>query len=152
MASNYKRHFKHKDGSFLDMMSHYIEIKKEYSNVSYKINRDNMEIYIKLQPTEDSYDYMVKIVTQQGSTNVDIFVVKPNLKKIAGENKIPHLYSNGSLCLYYPKYHEWSYQDSWAETLVPWTCLWLYYFELWLATGEWLGGGIHLGDEKKRLK
>jgi hypothetical protein len=29
------------------------------------------------------------------------------------------------------------------KTIVPWCYLWLFYFEDWLATGEWKGGGIH---------
>lgn len=60
--------------------------------------------------------------------------------------KIPHLYPNGSLCLYYPDYNEWHANDSWADSIIPWTSLWLYFFELWIATGEWLGGGIHPGS------
>jgi hypothetical protein len=30
-----------------------------------------------------------------------------------------------------------------TETIVPWISEWLMYYELWLSTGEWLGGGIH---------
>lgn len=33
--------------------------------------------------------------------------------------------------------------DGIANTIIPWTIEWLYYYELWLATGEWLGGGDH---------
>ncbi|MGH8092034.1 MAG: hypothetical protein ACREIF_00990 [Chthoniobacterales bacterium] len=29
-----------------------------------------------------------------------------------------------------------------ADTIVPWTSRWLYFYEIWLATGEWMGGGI----------
>lgn len=29
------------------------------------------------------------------------------------------------------------------QTVVPWTALWLFYFEDWLASGEWKGGGQH---------
>lgn len=28
-----------------------------------------------------------------------------------------------------------------ADTIVPWTCEWLIYYEIWLAIGEWYGGG-----------
>ena len=28
-----------------------------------------------------------------------------------------------------------------ADTIVPWTCEWLIHYEIWLATGEWHGGG-----------
>jgi hypothetical protein len=26
---------------------------------------------------------------------------------------------------------------------VPWTALWLFYFEEWLTSDDWKGGGIH---------
>lgn len=29
------------------------------------------------------------------------------------------------------------------QTIVPWTALWLYYFEQWLVSGDWHGGGQH---------
>lgn len=29
------------------------------------------------------------------------------------------------------------------QTIVPWTMLWLFYFEEWLASGDWKGGGMH---------
>ena len=28
-----------------------------------------------------------------------------------------------------------------ADTIVPWTAEWLVYYEIWLMTGEWYGGG-----------
>jgi hypothetical protein len=34
------------------------------------------------------------------------------------------------------------------ESIVPWTSLWLYYYEIWHATGEWLGGGHDPAAEK----
>ena len=31
-----------------------------------------------------------------------------------------------------------------ADTIIPWTSEWLFFYELWLATGgEWLGEGEH---------
>ncbi len=32
------------------------------------------------------------------------------------------------------------------QTIVPWTALWLFYFEEWLESNEWKGGGEHPGD------
>ena len=34
-----------------------------------------------------------------------------------------------------------------AKTILPWTSEWLVHYQLWLATGEWHGGGIHLGEQ-----
>jgi hypothetical protein len=30
-----------------------------------------------------------------------------------------------------------------AVTIIPWTIEWLFFYETWLATGEWHGGGKH---------
>lgn len=145
MASNYSKYFRHRSYSFSDIYSHLMEIKNQYADVSIKIKRGRYELLIKLQPTDGSPVYKVKVVAREWKSSVDIFVVEPNLAEMAGEHKIPHIYKNGSLCLFYPKNKEWSFDDNWGKTLIPWTCLWLYYFEIWYETGEWMGGGIHPG-------
>ena len=35
-----------------------------------------------------------------------------------------------------------------AETTMPWAAEWLFFFELWLATDEWLGGGVLHGEPR----
>jgi len=29
------------------------------------------------------------------------------------------------------------------ETVIPWSFLWLFYFEEWLVSDVWSGGGVH---------
>jgi hypothetical protein len=60
--------------------------------------------------------------------------------------KAPHLWSNGTLCLFYPKESPWQRDMLIATTILPWTALWLYYYELWLDTGKWLGPSSHASD------
>ena len=36
-----------------------------------------------------------------------------------------------------------------ADTIVAWTCEWLIHYEIWLATGEWHGGGDGLAEEQR---
>ena len=55
----------------------------------------------------------------------------------------PHLYKDGSLCLYWPAEWRWHQHTLIAETIIPWTAAWLYYYELWLDTGKWLGPSSH---------
>ena len=52
------------------------------------------------------------------------------------------------LCLY--RYQEFSSSKYLSRTIIPWTVEWLYFYEIWLATGEWCGGGEHpqTGDQK----
>lgn len=79
----------------------------------------------------------------------EVHVLSPNLIDIANGRALPHVYSSKpvKLCLHFPKYDEWTPDKPIAETIVPWAYLWLYYFENWLATDEWQGGGKHPGDD-----
>lgn len=58
----------------------------------------------------------------------------------------PHIYFNRAapqyprLCLYDPRERLWIPEEYIAETIVPWASDWLFFFEGWLATGEWEGG------------
>lgn len=78
-----------------------------------------------------------------------IFVLNPDINILAKGRKLPHVYSVEPvrLCLYFPDDREWTPDKSIAETIVPWAYLWLVYFEHWLATDEWQGGGIHPEDK-----
>lgn len=80
----------------------------------------------------------MRINYSQGQQPI-IRVVKPPLLKHKNGDKIPHVFPGDKLCLY--SSGEWSNRDSIARTIVPWTSLWLFYYELWHATGKWLGGG-----------
>jgi hypothetical protein len=95
-----------------------------------------------LQPSLLSDRYRVRI-----SYNLHkypfIDVVEPKLTIRDGSKSIPHVYEENRLCLFDPRKNEWSHTMLIAETIIPWTSLWLFYYETWQATGEWLGGGEH---------
>ena len=38
------------------------------------------------------------------------------------------------------------------QTIVPWAILWLFYFEEWLSSNEWKGGGMHPEEKKGRRR
>ena len=46
------------------------------------------------------------------------------------------MYDQERLCLYLPGSGEWSGGMSLAHTVIPWVSVWLFYYELWHATGE----------------
>jgi hypothetical protein len=94
-----------------------------------------------LMPTDVSAMYRVSISYRLRDAP-KVFVATPQLRRNWNGQKIPHRYADGSLCLYYPEYGEWTSSMFIAETIVPWTALWLYHYEVWHSTGEWLGGGI----------
>ena len=81
-----------------------------------------------------------------------VFVSSPELMLREGEDEIPHTYARNELCLFLPHAREWHPYLQIAHTIVPWTSLWLYYYEVWLATGEWMGGGVHIGRPDRLRK
>lgn len=96
-------------------------------------------------PLPLSRDYEVRICFRQGSIP-KIFVDSPDLQILAVGRRIPHLYEQKppqQLCLYLPKRHEWQAWMRLDETIVPWAALWLFYFEEWLESNDWKGGGEH---------
>ena len=68
----------------------------------------------------------------------------PDLSELAGERPLPHVYHDPlRLCLTLPGTREWTGTMRIDQTFVPWATTWLYYFEEWLISDEWKGGGKH---------
>ncbi|WP_306110151.1 hypothetical protein [Roseivirga thermotolerans] len=99
----------------------------------------------KISPSTLGEEYDIKLVYQWGN-HPDVFVINRELKLAADHYKLPHIYGsneNQSLCLYYRKGREWRDYMLIAKTIIPWTSEWLWFYENWLATGKWMGRGIH---------
>ncbi len=96
-----------------------------------------------LQPTEVSRQYEVAVSYRLGLIP-EVRVQKPKLPP-----KAPHTYTDGTLCLYYPSDWQWHGQRIIAHTIIPWTADWLFYYELWLDTGEWHGPEVSHGGNKR---
>jgi hypothetical protein len=100
-------------------------------------------------PSPLGREYGMRIEFAQGGAP-ETYVDAPDLQALAGERMIPHLYGRAPplLCLYLPKTYEWQPQMRLDQTVVPWSVLWLFYFEEWLLSDDWKGGGMHPGDYK----
>lgn len=81
-----------------------------------------------------------------------VTVVKPELvpkRNCDGRLELPHVYTDTSnysrspLCLFDPRLGEWDPSMLINYTTVPWTVRWLACYEIWEATGRWVGGGTH---------
>jgi len=95
----------------------------------------------------------VRIEYQQGDSP-DVFVDAPDLTLLAGGRALPHVYEEKPtrLCLYRPRAREWVGAMRIDQTIVPWTTLWLFYFEEWLSSNEWKGGGEHPAGGKNSAR
>jgi hypothetical protein len=98
-----------------------------------------------LQPSPSSSRYRVQIAFR-GTGRPVVQVLEPKISDDA-----PHTYSDGSLCLYY-RDGTWTKAKMLAETILPWTAEWLYFYEYWLATGKWLGPEAPHGQKKQIIE
>lgn len=100
-------------------------------------------------PSPVSRDYDLRIEFAHGGTP-EVYVDAPDLHALTDGRRIPHLYRQRppKLCLYLPKTYEWQAWMRLDQTIVPWSALWLFYFEEWLISDDWKGGGFHPGDDE----
>lgn len=84
----------------------------------------------------------------------ELVVLDPDPRQLAGGRSVPHTYRHDApgtkLCLWLPDAYEWSATKKLADSYLPWAAEWLDYFEEWLVTDEWAGGGAHPSPEAKR--
>jgi hypothetical protein len=97
-----------------------------------------MDVVATIQPTPASRRYTIHLVYRSGEVP-DVFVIAPALALHPEADILPHTYPGDKLCLHLPG--EWQPGMYIAHTTIPWTSEWLFYYELWVITGRWDGGG-----------
>ncbi|MBN9304814.1 MAG: hypothetical protein BGO82_11095 [Devosia sp. 67-54] len=104
-----------------------------------------------VRPTPLSREYTVRIEYARGDVP-RVIVVSPDLEELAGGRELPHVYHDPiRLCLFLPGSGEWEGAMRIDRTFVPWAATWLYYFEEWLSSDDWKGGGEHpRADDSER--
>lgn len=104
----------------------------------------------KIKPSPLSKEYTV-LMTYKMWEVPQVWVVGNELECLDSCD-FPHYYEIKEkdemvrICLY--RYDEFSPYKVLSKTIVPWIVEWLYFYEIWLATGEWCGGGQHPCDVK----
>ena len=127
-----------------DHLRQVAEVKTTFPGLERSFGRDKAVTWEgDLQPTPDSPRYRLRVEYHLGGPP-RVVVLSPPLRPGA-----PHLYDDGSLCLYWPGEWLWRTSDkSIAKTVIPWAAFWLFYYELWSVTGEWLGPSSHAPSPK----
>lgn len=120
-----------------DQVSH---VKMFFPRFSAWIKNGELISVGELQPTPLSDTYRVRIKYRVGKTP-QVHVLSPALMRPDGVS-LPHVYPGERLCLHLPK--EWTNDHSLGRHLIPWIAEWLFFYESWIATGSWLGGGLEL--------
>jgi hypothetical protein len=114
----------------LGMQNYHIQ--KKFSSFSLKRERTGGYWIGYLKPTAESFRYKVKIKYHPYQPKVH--VLEPEILKFA-----PHRYGDQSLCLYHPNDSSFDGDKLIADTIIPWTSEWLYFYEIWLEEGVWWG-------------
>jgi hypothetical protein len=99
-----------------------------------------------------SREYAVQITFKRDDVP-KVFIRNPDLELLAEGRLLPHVYRYPTrLCLYLPKSDEWVGSMRIDQSFAPWTATWLYYFEEWLASDDWKGGGEHPSPEDTEIQ
>jgi len=116
------------------------------SNSSGVIGKDSFYWEFDVKPFPFSKIYQVLLIWDFSQNNPKVYILNDEVHIVAKERIIPHLYSQDKLqlCLYKPSYNQFSMNMSLCKTIIPWTYLWISYYEEWVYSDKWKGGGIHI--------
>lgn len=126
-------------------------LRAAYPSASCELRNGTLFWFGKVRPTPLSREYNVSL-TYSNSQVPKVWVIGEELQKI-DDPDFPHKYDIDvennmvQICLY--RYREFTREKFLANTIIPWTVEWLYFYEIWLATGTWCGGGEHLTNASK---
>jgi len=114
-----------------------IRMQREWPEFKSAIKRAKVSWVGRITPTKMSDTYTIR-VTYQAPRRPEVEVITPALRPLPGK-RIPHTFPGKILCLHLPG--QWAANMFIANTIIGWTALWLFFYETWLVTGEWEGGG-----------
>lgn len=118
-------------------------LKSMYKDCKSSMDNSGFVWTCSIKPTELSQTYTIKIIYHLNQLP-KCYVVNPKPLALAeGATRLPHTYNSKKqqLCLFYPSLNEWNATMSISKTIVHWAVQWLFYYEIWLYTGVWNGGG-----------
>ena len=124
-------------GRQLNVTQQAVRLKRQFPDEQTPAVKANKLVWtVTLQPTPMSVRYTVQI-RYQHRRRPKVTVLTPALDP-RPDAPGPHVYPGNELCLYY--YDEFVGTENFiADTIVPWTSEWLYFYETWMSTGAWLG-------------
>ncbi len=128
-------------------------LKHEFPGSSGSVYCGTMTWFGEFTPSALSNTYRLKISYTLGAAP-KVFIVSPKPLPLAeGAKRLPHTYifkdGKQQLCLYLPWSGEWRSSMVIANTIVHWAVEWMYYYEIWVSTGKWMGGGHGNWDVEK---
>jgi hypothetical protein len=118
----------------------------------FKVRSRSDEMVTWVGPVEAEFQtFTVEIKYAQGDRFPWVRVLRPALRERPDfrDGPLPHVYWRNNkpfLCLCDPEQDDWNAAMAISQTTVKWVSEWLYFYEIWSMTGNWLGGGRHPGQ------
>jgi len=125
-----------------------MRLKSRFTEARVTLKRNTLTWEAWVRPGPQSRKYRVRI-TWDGVGHPNVRVLEPSLDPPPDKLR-KHMFDKDTLCLHLPE--EWNRSMLIEDTAIPWTYEWLMFYELYLATGEWLGGGHEFTDEELQEK
>ncbi len=115
------------------MYNYFLQVanmKAKFPQFRYQDREYGYDFIGKLKPRETEYE--VKIEYRK-SNNPKVYVITPTI------TSKKHMYSDGSLCIYKKSEMNWKASKLVSHYVVPLTCMWLYFYEIFILTDVWYG-------------
>ena len=116
-------------------------MKQHHASFECRVRGGRMDCNGVVRPTPLSREYRV-VISYECGCRPRVYVPGAQLKRRNAQERIPHTFSDSEPCLYYAPAAEWRSDMKISASIIGWLSHWLHYYEIWHATGEWLGGGI----------
>lgn len=116
-----------------NMISQKLAMHSKFPDFRCQKKRDGLVFTGALSPGETSplYEIQVEYIPPKYPK---VLVLSPEIHPEA-----PHRWKDKSLCLFNPRTFRWHSHHLVAKSIIPWTALWLFFYEGWLETGIWYG-------------
>lgn len=121
----------------LPLAQQLIQMRLQWPEFRRSMHRSEVSWVGQLTPTRMSDTYTIR-VTYQPPRRPVVEVITPRLQTLPGK-RIPHTFPGDKLCLHL--HGEWTPDIVIASTIIKWAVFWLVFYENWLITGKWEGGG-----------
>jgi hypothetical protein len=105
-----------------------------------QVIRNELRCVGEIRPLAICDNYTVEVLYKI-PTRPRVRVLRPELRLASGHSRLPHVFEGNDLCLYSDG--QWRPDLRISEYIIPWIYFWLRFYEVWLATGYWEGGGTH---------
>jgi hypothetical protein len=120
-------------------------MKSKYPYFKYKQNGDNDIAFIGDLFIKPELPIYTVSVHYRGSLSPIVKILNPPLV----QNPPHYYYKTNTICLYHPDNYKWRKGNLIAANIMSWTIAWIYFYEYWLQTGNWVGPEVLHNLDKK---